>query len=130
KERTRIDWNPMAAEKGEFRHFMQKEIFEQGRSLTDTLRSRLDFQRHTVMLDSLNLAPDAARRLAKLTIVACGTSYYAGLVGKYYIERLARLPVEVDYASEFRYRQPLVAPDHLVLAITQSGETVDTLAAL
>ncbi len=130
KERTRIDWNPMAAEKGEFRHFMQKEIFEQGRSLTDTLRSRLDFQRHTVMLDSLNLPPAAAQRLSKLTIVACGTSYYAGLVGKYYIERLARLPVEVDYASEFRYRQPLVAPDHLVLAITQSGETVDTLAAL
>ena len=130
KECTRIDWNPTAAEKGEFRHFMQKEIFEQGRSLTDTLRSRLDFQRHSVSLDSLNLTPDAARRLSKMTIVACGTSYYAGLVGKYYIERLVRLPVEVDYASEFRYRQPLVTPDHLVLAITQSGETVDTLAAL
>lgn len=130
KECTRIDWNPTAAEKGEFRHFMQKEIFEQGRSLTDTLRSRLDFQRNAVVLDSLNLTPDHARRLSKITIVACGTSYYAGLVGKYYIERLARLPVEVDYASEFRYRQPLVTPDQLVLAITQSGETVDTLAAL
>ncbi len=130
KERTRIDWNPMAAEKGEFRHFMQKEIFEQGRSLTDTLRSRLDFQRNTVVLDTLNLDSDAARRLSKLTIVACGSSYYAGIVGKYYIERLAQLPVEVDYASEFRYRQPLIAPDHLVLAISQSGETVDTLAAL
>jgi len=127
---TRIDWNPTAAEKGEFRHFMQKEIFEQGRSLTDTLRSRLDFQRQAVVLDSLNLDPVKVQALRKLTIVACGTSYYAGLVGKYYIERLARLPVEVDYASEFRYRQPLVTPDALVLAITQSGETVDTLAAL
>jgi len=130
KECTRIDWNPTAAEKGEFRHFMQKEIFEQGRSLTDTLRSRLDFQRNAVVLDSLNLTPEHARRLSKITIVACGTSYYAGLVGKYYIERLARLPVEVDYASEFRYRQPLVTTDQMVLAITQSGETVDTLAAL
>ena len=130
KECVRIDWNPTAAEKGEFRHFMQKEIFEQGRSLTDTLRGRLDFQRHSVILDSLNLDAALAQRLSRITIVACGTSYYAGLVGKYYIERLARIPVEVDYASEFRYREPLVAPDQMVLAITQSGETVDTLAAL
>jgi glucosamine--fructose-6-phosphate aminotransferase (isomerizing) len=130
KEIVTIDWNAMAAEKGEYRHFMQKEIFEQGRSLTDTLRSRLDFARGGVALESLNLALAQARALTKVTIVACGTSYYAGLVGKYYIERLARLPVEVDYASEFRYRQPIVEPTHLVLAITQSGETVDTLAAL
>jgi glucosamine--fructose-6-phosphate aminotransferase (isomerizing) len=130
KSVVHIDWNPMAAEKGEYRHFMQKEIFEQGRSLTDTLRSRLDFARSAVTLDTLNLSPDQARRLTKVTIVACGTSYYAGLLGKYYIERLARLPVEVDYASEFRYRHPIVEPTHLVLAITQSGETVDTLAAL
>ncbi|BAL99478.1 MULTISPECIES: glutamine--fructose-6-phosphate transaminase (isomerizing) [Caldilinea] len=130
KECVRIDWNPTAAEKGEFRHFMQKEIFEQGRSLTDTLRGRLDFRRHTVLLDSLNLDTAQVQRLSKITIVACGTSYYAGMVGKYYIERLARIPVEVDYASEFRYRDPLVGPDQMVLAITQSGETVDTLAAL
>ncbi len=130
KETVTIEWNATAAEKGEYRHFMQKEIFEQGRSLTDTLRSRLDFARSSVALDSLNLAPAQARSLSKITIVACGTSYYAGLVGKYYIERLARLPVEVDYASEFRYRHPIVEPSHLVLAITQSGETVDTLAAL
>ena len=130
KEVVHIDWNPMAAEKGAYRHFMQKEIFEQGRSLTDTLRSRLDFAGHSVMLDSLNLSPELARTIAKVTIVACGTSYYAGLVGKYYIERLARLPVEVDYASEFRYRQPVVERNHLVVAITQSGETVDTLAAI
>ncbi len=130
KEVVSIDWNAEAAEKGEYRHFMQKEIFEQGRSLTDTLRSRLDFSRSSVNLDSLNLSPAQAQQLSKVTIVACGTSYYAGLVGKYYIERLARLPVEVDYASEFRYRQPIVDSSHLVLAITQSGETVDTLAAL
>jgi glucosamine--fructose-6-phosphate aminotransferase (isomerizing) len=109
---------------------MQKEIFEQGRSLTDTLRNRFDFERNCVELDTLKLSADEARRLDKITIVACGTSYYAGLVGKYYLERLARIPVEVDYASEFRYRQPVVKPSHLVLAITQSGETVDTLAAV
>lgn len=130
KSAVQIDWNPMAAEKGEYRHFMQKEIFEQGRSLTDTLRSRLDFANARVMLDSLNLPTAAARKLERITIVACGTSYYAGLLGKHYIERLARIPVEVDYASEFRYRRPVIGANHLVLAITQSGETVDTLAAL
>lgn len=130
KQSIQIDWNPLAAEKGEFRHFMQKEIYEQGRSLTDTLRGRLDFQKQRVMLDSLNLTDGQLRALDKVTIVACGTSYYAGLVGKYLIEQVARLPVEVDYASEFRYRQPVVKPSHLVVAITQSGETVDTLAAL
>ncbi len=125
-----IDWNPLAAEKGEYRHFMQKEIFEQGRSLTDTLRSRLDFANARVELESLNLPSEQARSLQRITIVACGTSYYAGLVGKHYIERLARLPVEVDYASEFRYRDPVVGEGQMVLALTQSGETVDTLAAL
>lgn len=125
-----IEWNPMAAEKGAFRHFMQKEIFEQGRSLTDTLRNRVDFADGTVDLPTLNLDAAQAQAVDKITIVACGTSYYAGLVGKYYLEQLARLPVEVDYASEFRYRDPYVQPSHLVLAITQSGETVDTLAAI
>ncbi|MGL4650060.1 MAG: glutamine--fructose-6-phosphate transaminase (isomerizing), partial [Caldilineaceae bacterium] len=130
KQPVTIDWNPMAAEKGEFRHFMQKEIFEQGRSLTDTLRSRLDFDGARVQLDSLNLTPERLASLRRIVIVACGTSYYSGLAGKHFIERLARLPVEVDYASEFRYRGPVVDSDTLVLAITQSGETVDTLAAL
>lgn len=125
-----VDWDPSAAEKGEFRHFMQKEIYEQGRSLTDTLRGRLNFETHRVQLDSLNLTEADIQRLEKVTIVACGTSYYAGLVGKFFIEQLARIPVEVDYASEYRYRQPLISERHLVLAITQSGETVDTLAAL
>jgi glucosamine--fructose-6-phosphate aminotransferase (isomerizing) len=130
KESTWIDWEPGAADKGEFRHYMQKEIYEQGRSLTDTLRGRLDFVHQQVVLDTLNLTPVQIRSLEKITIVACGTSYYAGLVGKFMIEQVARLPVEVDYASEFRYRSPIVKPNHLVLAITQSGETVDTLAAL
>ena len=130
KQVTTIDWHPMAAEKGAYRHFMQKEIFEQGRSLTDTLRNRFDFEKNCVVLDSLNMTEEIAQRLEKITIVACGTSYYAGLIGKYYLERLARISVEVDYASEFRYRQPVVKPNHMVLAITQSGETVDTLAAI
>jgi glucosamine--fructose-6-phosphate aminotransferase (isomerizing) len=130
KQVTQIDWHPLAAEKGAYRHFMQKEIFEQGRSLTDTLRNRLDFAANRVNLETLNLDAAAAQKLEKITIVACGTSYYSGLIGKYYLERLVRIPVEVDYASEFRYRQPVVRPTHLVLAITQSGETVDTLAAI
>jgi glucosamine--fructose-6-phosphate aminotransferase (isomerizing) len=130
KETTLIDWNPMAAEKGEYRHFMQKEIYEQGRSLTDTLRGRLNFEQSRVELETLNLTPRQIQELERLTIVACGTSYYAALIGKHYIERLARVPVEVDYASEFRYRDPVVSKDHMIVAITQSGETVDTLAAL
>ncbi|MFN8439887.1 MAG: glutamine--fructose-6-phosphate transaminase (isomerizing) [Caldilineaceae bacterium] len=130
KSSVMIDWNPAAAEKGEFRHFMQKEIFEQGRSLTDTLRGRIDFDRQQIVLDSLNLGAEQARQLQRISIVACGTSYYAGLMGKFFIERLARIPVEVDYASEFRYRQPVIGSNQMVLAITQSGETVDTLAAM
>jgi len=125
-----IDWDPISAEKGIYRHFMQKEIYEQGRSLADTLRGRLDFERNCVVLDQLNLDAGKARRLSRMTIVACGTSYYSGLVGKFMIEQLAQVPVEVDYGSEYRYRKPIVGADHLVLAITQSGETVDTLAAL
>ena len=129
-ETITIGWDPIAAEKGSYRHFMQKEICEQGRSLADTLRGRLDFGRHRVLLDKLNLDAEGVRRLSKVTIVACGTSYYAGLVGKFMIEQLAKVPVEVDYGSEYRYRQPIIHPDQMVLAITQSGETVDTLAAL
>lgn len=125
-----IEWDAQAAEKGEFTHYMQKEIFEQGRSLTDTLRSRLDFVQARVDLPTLGLTAAQVGALTKVTIVACGTSYYASLVGKVMIERLARIPVEIDYASEFRYRDPIVQPGQLVLAITQSGETVDTLAAL
>ncbi len=130
KSASEIPWDPISAAKGPYRHFMQKEIIEQARSITDTLRGRIDFESGAVTLGELNLAPEAVRGVSRVAIVACGTSAYAGLVGKFMIEALARLPVEVDYASEFRYRDPLIGPQTLVLAITQSGETVDTLAAL
>jgi len=124
-----ISWDPVSAVKGEYKHFMQKEIFEQPRSLIDTLGGRLDFEHGHIDLPEMNLTPELVERLSKLFIVACGTSYYAGLVGKYMIETLARLPVEVEYASEFRYYNPIVDDRTAVLAITQSGETADTLAA-
>jgi glucosamine--fructose-6-phosphate aminotransferase (isomerizing) len=129
-EVQQIAWDPVSAARGEYRHFMQKEIFEQARSITDTLAGRVDFERGDVYLGDLNLTPERARGLQRLITVACGTSYYSGLVGKFYIEHLARLPVEVDYASEFRYRDPVIDAQTAVLAITQSGETVDTLAAI
>jgi glutamine---fructose-6-phosphate transaminase (isomerizing) len=125
-----IPYDPVSAEKGEYKHFMQKEIFQQGRSLTDTIRGRLDFERGEVVLPDLNLSADEARALQRLVIVACGTSYYSGLVGKFLIEHMARLNVEVDYGSEYRYRDPIINANEAMLAITQSGETVDTLAAM
>ena len=125
-----IAWDAVSAEKGEYKHFMQKEINEQARALTDTIRGRADFEAGNVRLPELNLTPEVARGLQKLMIVACGTSAYAGGVGKAMIEALAGLPAEVDIASEFRYRDPLIGPNTAVLAITQSGETVDTLAAM
>lgn len=125
-----IPWDPVAAERGQFRHFMQKEIAEQPRAVTDTIRGRADFHAGRVRLESLALTEEEARALRKITIVACGTSYHAGLVGKFMLENIARVPVEVDYGSEFRYRHPIIGPDSAVLAITQSGETVDTLAAM
>ncbi len=130
KEEVAIEWDAESAQKGEYDYFMQKEIFEQGQSITATLRQRLDFAQNRVRLDTLNLSEERANKLSKVTIVACGTSYYAGLVGKFLIEHLARIPVEVDYGSAYRYRQPIIDPDQMVLAISQSGETVDTLAAL
>lgn len=125
-----IPWDPVAAEKGPYRHFMQKEISEQPRAITDTIRGRADFYKGRVVLDTLALTADEAQALQKITIVACGTSYHAGLVGKFLFENLARVPVEVDYGSEFRYRHPIVGKNSAVLALTQSGETVDTLAAM
>ena len=125
-----IPWDAVAAEKGAYKHFMQKEIYEQARAITDTLRGRADFEHGQVILPDLNLTPDGARRLKKLMIIACGTSAYSGAVGRTMVETLAGLPTEVDIASEFRYRDPLIGPDTAVLAITQSGETVDTLAAM
>ena len=125
-----IPWDPVSAAKGTYRHFMQKEIYEQARSITDTIRGRADFDLGQVRLENLSLTEEEAQSLEKMVIVACGTSAYAGLVGKFVIESLARLPVEVDYGSEFRYRDPIVDDNTVVLAITQSGETVDTLAAM
>ena len=125
-----IAWDPVSAAKGEYKHFMQKEIYEQGRSITDTIRGRVDFEHEQVVLPELNLTLETARSLNRLVTVACGTSYYSGLVGKFYIEQLARLNVEVDYGSEYRYRDPIIDERTAVLAITQSGETVDTLAAM
>ena len=125
-----VPWDPVAAEKGQYRHFMQKEIHEQPRALTDTIAGRVDFESGKVHLDTLNLTPELARRIRKIFITACGTAYHAGLVGKTLIERIARIPVEVMVASEFRYSDPLVGEDDVVLAISQSGETADTLAAM
>ena len=125
-----IPWDPVAAAKGPYRHFMQKEIFDQPNALTDTIRGRVDFLSGRVTLPEANLTPELVQRIDKVTIVACGTSYYSGLVGKFFIERLARLPVEVDYGSEYRYREPILDENTLFVAITQSGETVDTLAAM
>jgi glutamine---fructose-6-phosphate transaminase (isomerizing) len=125
-----IAWDPVSAAKGEFKHFMQKEIFEQARSLTDTIRGRIDFERNEVVLPELNLSAEQAKAFTRLVTVACGTSYYSGLVGKFFIEHMARLSVEVDYGSEYRYRDPIIDERTAVLAITQSGETVDTLAAM
>jgi glucosamine--fructose-6-phosphate aminotransferase (isomerizing) len=125
-----IPWDPVAAAKGTYRHFMQKEIYEQARSVTDTIRGRADFDAGRVRLENLELTAEEAQALEKLVIVACGTSAHAALVGKFMLETLARIPVEVDYGSEFRYRDPLINGNTAVLAITQSGETVDTLAAM
>ena len=125
-----LPWDPVSAEKGEYKHFMQKEIFEQPRAITDTLRGRVDFEKYTVDLPELNLTPEMAQQLSKIVTVACGTSYYSALIGKFLIETIARVPVEPAIGSEFRYSDPILDDSMAVLAITQSGETVDTLAAM
>ncbi len=127
---TRVLWNPVMAEKGGYRHFMLKEIYEQPRAIMDTIRGRISQETGTVHLEELGLSSDQLSGVKKIFIVACGTSWHAGLAGKYMIEELASIPVEVDIASEFRYRGPLVGKDDLFIAITQSGETADTLAAM
>ena len=125
-----IAWDMVTAEKGEYRHFMQKEIHEQVRSITDTIGGRIDFETGEVTLHDLKLTPELAKGIEKIVIVACGTAAHAGMVGKYMIEALARIPVEVDIASEFRYRDPIINEHTVVIAISQSGETADTLAAM
>jgi glucosamine--fructose-6-phosphate aminotransferase (isomerizing) len=125
-----INWDAVSAEKGEYRHFMQKEIHEQVRSLTDTLAGRVDFKEGRIRLPELNLTPELAKRIQRIYITACGTAAYAGMVGKTLIEKIARIPVEVVIASEFRYSDPIIDKNTVVLAISQSGETADTLAAM
>jgi glucosamine--fructose-6-phosphate aminotransferase (isomerizing) len=127
---TRVTWDPILAEKGGFQHFMLKEIYEQPRAVRDTLLGRLSLDRGEAFLDEMEIGEEEIRRFSSLRIVACGTSWHAALAGKFMIERLARVPVEVDYGSEFRYRDPLVGPEQLVVLISQSGETADTIAAL
>lgn len=125
-----IPWDPIFAEKGKYRHFMQKEIHEQVRSLSDTLSGRVDFEEYRIVLPGLNLTKEKAEKFKKIVITACGTAAYAGMVGKYLIEHIARIPVEVMVASEFRYCDPILDDGTVVLAISQSGETADTLAAM
>lgn len=126
----KVSWDPVAAEKGEHRHFMQKEIHEQVRALTDTLAGRVDFAQGKIRFPELNLTADLAKKIDRIYITACGTAAYAGMVGKYLIEKIARIPVEVVIGSEFRYSDPILNDRTVVLAISQSGETADTLAAM
>jgi glucosamine--fructose-6-phosphate aminotransferase (isomerizing) len=130
KTTQRVMWDPIAAEKGGHKHFMLKEIYEQPAAARDTILSRVSLDQGHVFLEEVNISDATFRALEKVTIVACGTSWHAALVGKYLIEALAHVPVEVDYGSEYRYRNPIVADRELAIAITQSGETADTLAAL
>ncbi len=130
KKPRHIDWSPLMAEKGGYKHFMLKEIFEQPRAISDTLAGRLLEEEGDVCLNALGISEDELRAVERICIVACGTSWHAALVGKFLIEDFCRIPVEVDIASEFRYRKPILNERTLVILISQSGETADTLAAL
>jgi glucosamine--fructose-6-phosphate aminotransferase (isomerizing) len=130
KAPTRVPWDPIMAEKDGYKHFMLKEIHEQPRAVRDTLLGRVSLESASILLEEMSLSDDYLRSIERMAIVACGTSWHAGLVGKFLIERLAGVPVEVDYASEYRYRSPLVDERTLPVYISQSGETADTLAAL
>jgi glucosamine--fructose-6-phosphate aminotransferase (isomerizing) len=129
REVQHITWDPIMAEKGGFKHFMLKEIYEQPRAVRETALGRVSLDTGTVFLEEMEITEDEFRNVTKLNIAACGTSWHAALAGKFMIERLAHVPVEVDYASEWRYRNPIIAKDELALLITQSGETADTIAA-
>lgn len=126
----RITWDPIAAEKGGFKHFMLKEIYEQPRAVRDTVQGRISLDTGKVFLDQMDISEEDFRSITSIKIAACGTSWHAGTAGKYMLEQLARIPVEVDYASEFRYRSPVLDENTLLIVISQSGETADTIAAL
>jgi glucosamine--fructose-6-phosphate aminotransferase (isomerizing) len=130
KASQRVLWDPVMAEKSGYRHFMLKEIFEQPRAAEDTLLGRVSAETGKVFLEDLNISESDLRAVDKISLVACGTSWHAALVGKFLVERYAKLPTEVDYGSEYRYRDFIVDEHTLVVVITQSGETADTLAAL
>jgi glucosamine--fructose-6-phosphate aminotransferase (isomerizing) len=129
KDVKSVSWSPTMAEKGGYRHFMLKEIYEQPRAIADSLGGRFNAESGEVNLEEFGIKEEDLRAIERIFIVACGTSYYAGLIGKYMIEALVRIPVEVDIASEFRYRRPIIRYGDLMIVITQSGETADTLAA-
>ncbi|MDQ3803931.1 MAG: glutamine--fructose-6-phosphate transaminase (isomerizing) [Acidobacteriota bacterium] len=129
-QRQRITWDPIMAEKGGFKHFMLKEVYEQPRAVRDTVQGRISLDTGRVYLDEMNITPQEFKAFDRVMIAACGTSWHAGLAGKYMLEQLARVPVEVDYASEFRYRDPVIDERTLLVVISQSGETADTIAAL
>ena len=130
KATQRVTWDPVMAEKAGYKHFMLKEIFEQPWAIRETVLGRVSREKGHVFLDEMNLGDAALRETNRVVILACGTSWHSGLVGKFLIEQIARLPVEVDYGSEYRYREPIVDERTLAVVITQSGETADTLAAL
>jgi glucosamine--fructose-6-phosphate aminotransferase (isomerizing) len=129
REVQHVTWDPIMAEKGGFKHFMLKEIFEQPRSVRDTTLGRISQDTGHIFLEEMEISEDELRGAQKINIAACGTSWHAAQAGKFMIERLARLPVEVDYASEWRYRDPIVGPNTITMVISQSGETADTIAA-
>ena len=130
REATGIDWDVAQAEKGEYPHFMLKEIFEQPEALANTIRGRLDFEMGTAILNGMNLTPRDLAAIPRIVIAGCGTSMHAGMEGSYYFEDIAGIPTRVEQAAEFRYRNPIIEPNTLVIPISQSGETADTLAAV
>lgn len=130
RELFHVDWDIVTAEKAGYAHFMLKEIHEQPKAYRDTMGSRIDAAGEKIVFNELKLTPEQINKIDRVHIVACGTAYHAGLIGKNAIERLARIPVEIDVASEYRYRSPIITAETLVIVVSQSGETADTLAAL
>ena len=130
REPEDLEWNPMSINKERYETFMQKEIFEQPNAIRETIGTRISDDGKGIDLDEIEISPEWLSDVKKIIIIACGTAYYAGLIGKYFIESLARIPVEVDLASEFRYRDPIISKNDLVILVSQSGETADTIAAL
>jgi glucosamine--fructose-6-phosphate aminotransferase (isomerizing) len=130
REPVRVLWDPIMAEKGGYRHFMLKEIYEQPRAITDTFRGRISPETGTIVMPDVNLDPATVSRIQRVVFVACGTAYYASLLGRAMVERLAGVPAEADLASEYRYREAVAGPETLVVAVSQSGETADTIGAV